>query len=289
MPIRFQVDPDFYDHPKSIDLSDAAVALWTRAGSYSAAKLLDGFVPCSVLPRLSKSHAEAAEELVRAGLWKKARGGYRFHEWELRNLTRTRVEHERKVDRERKHTAREIKAAKATPQVTGDNVRPESDRNPAGNPTGVPSMSVSVSVSKAVGSKEASDHVSNADENNVYNIQDEPRSKAYPANIWKIARAYAAKVNPSNPGNIAGHILNATQTWELETIAQAIEKMARENRAVGADSLRIELNAIGCDKNGIQRFPDGTYVDWNTGQYCATTGNVIGGGGYRSGKREWRE
>jgi hypothetical protein len=29
MPIRFQVDPDFYDHPKTIGMSDAATALWS--------------------------------------------------------------------------------------------------------------------------------------------------------------------------------------------------------------------------------------------------------------------
>lgn len=297
MPIRFQVDPDFYDHPKSIDLSDAAVALWTRAGSYSAAKLLDGLVPTNALPSLSKTPNEAAAELVRSGLWRKVRRGHQFHQWDHRNLTRERVEHERTVDRERKRTGREIKAEKERAakeaQVSGTIVRPESDRtaegNPGGNPAGVPAMSVSVSVSsKAVSSKSESD-VSNANENNVHSITEEPRSKAYPVGVWKIAKAYAAKVNPSNPATVAGHILNATQTWELDTIAQAIARLAANNRAVGADSLRIELNEIGCDKTGIQRFPDGTYVDHNTGILKTANGQIIGGGGYLSGNRMWRE
>lgn len=77
MPVRFQVDGDFYDHPKSIGLTDAAVALWTRAGSYSAAKRTKGFIPAHVLTILTQT-PEAARELVSAGLWKRVKGGYRF-------------------------------------------------------------------------------------------------------------------------------------------------------------------------------------------------------------------
>lgn len=106
MPIRFQVDADFYDHPKAIGLSDAATALWTRAGSYSAAKLLDGFVPEHALALLTQSSEEAPGELVRRGLWKRVRGGFQFHEWDERNLTRERVESHREADRDRKRAER---------------------------------------------------------------------------------------------------------------------------------------------------------------------------------------
>lgn len=78
MPVRFQVDPDFYDHPKTYGMSDAAVALWTRAGSYSAAKLTDGFIAEHVLALLSQTPQEAADELRRRGLWSRVKGGYRF-------------------------------------------------------------------------------------------------------------------------------------------------------------------------------------------------------------------
>ncbi len=64
MPVRFQVDPDFYDHPKAIGMSDSATALWVRAGSYSAAKLTDGFVAEAALILLSRCPDEAASELV---------------------------------------------------------------------------------------------------------------------------------------------------------------------------------------------------------------------------------
>lgn len=124
MPVRFQVDGDFYDHPKSIGLSDAAVALWTRAGSYSAAKLTDGFIVEHVLVLLSRTPEEAAEELVARGLWKRTKGGFRFHEWDHRNLTKERVELERAEARIRKRNQRRRDREGANAQVDGDIVPP---------------------------------------------------------------------------------------------------------------------------------------------------------------------
>ncbi len=149
---------------------------------------------------------------------------------------------------------------------------------------------VEVEVEVLLSSKKESP-VSNAsaDETNVYDITSETRSKAIKPDVWKVARAYAAKVNPSDPARVAAHMTNALATWDMTTIARAIAQMANDNRPVSADSLRVELNKIGCDKNGIQRFQDGTYVDWNTGIYRATNGNIIGGGGFRSNKPMWRE
>jgi hypothetical protein len=102
VPIRFQVDGDFYDHPKTIGMSDGATALWVRAGSYSAAKLSDGFVAEAALSLLSRCPEEAASELVERGLWRRVKGGFRFHQWDRRNLLRARVEAEREADRLRK-------------------------------------------------------------------------------------------------------------------------------------------------------------------------------------------
>lgn len=165
MPVRFQVDPDFYDHPKSIGMSDAATALWVRAGSYSAAKLTDGFIAEHVLSTLSRSTPEeAADELTRRGLWRRVKGGYRFHQWDQRNLTRKRVEGERAGDRTRKAEARAAARRAATqsrnaqgqtenPQVNTTNVRPDSGRTPPGNQPesgGNPPVSVLVSVSELV-------------------------------------------------------------------------------------------------------------------------------------------
>lgn len=152
MPIRFQVDGDFYDHPKTIGLSDAAVALWTRAGSYSAAKLTDGFIAEHVLALVSRTPAEAADELVGRGLWRRVKGGYRFHQWEERgNLTKERVEDDRRSDRQRKRRQRQMARQNENPQVSLQIVQPESTPestlDSGGNPDGFRGLSVSVSES----------------------------------------------------------------------------------------------------------------------------------------------
>lgn len=157
MAIRFQVDPDFYDHPKTLGMSDAATALWVRAGSYSAAKLTDGFVSDDVLVLLSRTPRDCARELTRRGLWSRVAGGYRFHQWESRNLTRDRVDDYRTRDRERKRAERKSAGVRANsgsptndPQLGGHAVRSDSDPDSDRSPPGVHMLSVSVSESVSV-------------------------------------------------------------------------------------------------------------------------------------------
>ena len=96
----FKVDDSFYDHPKVFDASDCALALWARAGSWSARSLTDGFVPTGMPARLCDDPDTAVAELLRRGLWERAQGGYRFHDWEdyqpsaesTRNLRAKRAE-----------------------------------------------------------------------------------------------------------------------------------------------------------------------------------------------------
>lgn len=124
MPVRFQVDPDFYDHPKTAGMSDAAFSLWVRAGSFSAAKLTDGFVAEAVLVHTLRSDTRVADELVERGLWRRRRGGYVFHEWSERNLTKQRVQDHHHAEAKRKREERQ----KRQQQVKGQNVRPDADR-----------------------------------------------------------------------------------------------------------------------------------------------------------------
>lgn len=77
----FKVDDSFHDHPKVFDAPDCAVALWTRAGAWAARNLTNGFVPSGMPARLCDDPDTAIKELVRRGLWKRASGGYQFHDW----------------------------------------------------------------------------------------------------------------------------------------------------------------------------------------------------------------
>ncbi len=155
MPVRFQVDGDFYDHPKVIGMSDAAFKLWVRAGSFCANKLTDGFVSEDVLADTLRADKAVAEELVRRRLWRRVKSGYRFHEWGDRNLTKARVQADREADRIRKANGRKTRGQNAKPEAGTGNVRAESGRNPDGiqaDSERIPgdSVSVSVSVSESV-------------------------------------------------------------------------------------------------------------------------------------------
>lgn len=77
----FKIDDGFWSHPKVIELSPSAVALWVRAGSYCAGHLTDGEVKRATLRLLAADEADALE-LVACGLWDEVPSGWAFHDWE---------------------------------------------------------------------------------------------------------------------------------------------------------------------------------------------------------------
>lgn len=89
--VWFRIDDSFYDHPKVFDAPDCAVALWTRAGSWSARNLTDGFVPAGLPARLCDDPDTAVRELLRRGLWSRKQGGFQFHDWTTYQLTADEV------------------------------------------------------------------------------------------------------------------------------------------------------------------------------------------------------
>lgn len=76
----FKVDDKFAMHPKAMSAGNAALGLWVRAGSWSAAHLTDGLIPANLLAALGGSRA-TAERLVKVHLWDAEPGGYRFRDW----------------------------------------------------------------------------------------------------------------------------------------------------------------------------------------------------------------
>jgi hypothetical protein len=81
-----RLDDSFYDHPKAARTSLAAIGLWTKALSYCARHLTDGFVPKLIVIELAHLPPEPAlnlaKELVRARLWKAVgTKGFKFHDY----------------------------------------------------------------------------------------------------------------------------------------------------------------------------------------------------------------
>jgi hypothetical protein len=109
----FKVDDGFATHPKAITLSDAAVAIWTRAGSWCSYNLTDGHFPKAMLPVL-RGKPSAAAALVKAGLWitDPAGDGWWFHDWHDYQPTREKKLAERAAAADRQRRAREAARAR---------------------------------------------------------------------------------------------------------------------------------------------------------------------------------
>lgn len=126
----FKVDDSFYDHPKVFDAPDCAVALWTRAGSWCARNLTDGFVPAAVPARLCGDSTTAVAELVHRGLWSRTRGGYQFHDWTEYQPTKEKVTQERKANAERQARHRAKRNGNGNALLTRESQDPDPTRPP---------------------------------------------------------------------------------------------------------------------------------------------------------------
>ena len=115
----FKVDDGFWSHPKVLTLSDAAVALWLKAGTYSCQHLTDGHIPSSLLRYLGMP--QSADELVHAGLWITTDDGYQFHDWDEYQETSDDVKTRREQARERQRKRRAARNSHA--DVTRDTPR----------------------------------------------------------------------------------------------------------------------------------------------------------------------
>lgn len=76
----FKVDDSFYDHPKFLDVPNAAVGLWTKAGAWCGKHLTDGVIPATQVKRFKGTNAQV-NALISAGLWEEHPQGYKFVHW----------------------------------------------------------------------------------------------------------------------------------------------------------------------------------------------------------------
>ena len=126
-----RLDDHFWAHPKVLNCSDGAIALWTRALSWVGFQLTDGFVPHQCL-RLLRGRKRDADRLVAAGLWERGECdgqlGYWFHDFTDWNNAATKGEVEKR--RKRSHD-RVIKHREKTTDWT--ELPPENTSNPGGH------------------------------------------------------------------------------------------------------------------------------------------------------------
>lgn len=106
----FKVDDSLHSHAKVSKVASeapAALGLWLLAGSWCSAYLTDGFVPDHKLPGLFPDAVQLAPTLVAAGLWRRKRGGYQFHDWHDYNPSANAIKADRDEARERMRNLRE--------------------------------------------------------------------------------------------------------------------------------------------------------------------------------------
>lgn len=150
----FRVDDSFPFHSKVIGLPDCAKALWLTAGAWSAGTSQPGFVPSSALVAFCGDPDTATEALVARGLWERASGGFRFHDWEVYNFTADEVA-ERKQKRAEAGRLGGLAKARAKQSAGNDLASASHDakQNPAPNPTPNPKKTKSSSSPPATDSE----------------------------------------------------------------------------------------------------------------------------------------
>lgn len=117
-PPGFTVDLGFSDSKEVLSIPRrqraAAIGVWTLCGSWSANKLLDGFVPMEVVRDNGGTPAIVAA-LYASTLWEPAAGrdGIQFTNWPRWQRTRAEVDAYRKAERDRKAESRGGRATTA--------------------------------------------------------------------------------------------------------------------------------------------------------------------------------
>ena len=109
----FKVDDGFYDHPKFLDVPNAAIGLWTKSGAWCGKHLTDGVIPASQVKRFKGTKSQI-NALVSAGIWVEDRSEngakvFRFHDWNGWQPTREQKLKEREDGAERKRKSRQRK------------------------------------------------------------------------------------------------------------------------------------------------------------------------------------
>ena len=140
----FKIDDGFWSHPKTLQLSDGALGLWVRAGSWSMHHLTDGCIRAHAL-RLLSAKPRFVDELVSVSLWirsdsvldseKSDQISYQFHDWSKYQPTREQVEADRRAAADRKAKSRRdsrrdspVTDAGVTGGVTPTPTRPDPTR-----------------------------------------------------------------------------------------------------------------------------------------------------------------
>ncbi|RLK47639.1 hypothetical protein C7474_2234 [Microbacterium telephonicum] len=208
----FKVDDQFWSHPKVVELSADAVALWVRAGSYAAQHLTDGKVTTGALRMLGGAR-EIADELVLGGLWDQVDN----RTWQFRDWFDYQPTAEEVADRRAKRSAAGKKGAESRWHGKSDG-NPMANAMADGSQTDAPSpsrtrdfYSPSKSQSRNTRAKLTTDAIEVSDMTRRLAAQKGITSLR--AIVDAIARHTAVKVTADQAFQVCTHLLEKAKYW----------------------------------------------------------------------------
>lgn len=138
-----RIDDGFPEHQKVLDAGGDAAWLHVCALAWCNRNLTDGFIPTSIVPRLSdrRTPMKHAANLQRVGLWDATEGGWVIHDYLEFQPSKARVEADRSAARKRMADARNGgSSAGSSGEVRANNSGSSHNPNPTQpdpTPTGV--------------------------------------------------------------------------------------------------------------------------------------------------------
>jgi len=132
----FKVDDRLHANRKPRLAGPEAMGLWVLAASWVADNLNEGFIPRAQCFGWVQNVDELASRLVAAGLWEPAEhlgeDGWRYHDWDVFQPSRSDVETRREYDREKKRRQRLSRGDSpgTSPGSPGTGIAPSSKENP---------------------------------------------------------------------------------------------------------------------------------------------------------------
>jgi hypothetical protein len=116
-----RLDDGWYDHPKFLNVGDAARLLWVQGLTWSARHTTDGHVSRKAAARFLQTKRNlgiAISELVRAGLWVATEDGYLIHDYSDYQTSSEQIKAERAANRERVRRWRDRQSNAVTSPIT---------------------------------------------------------------------------------------------------------------------------------------------------------------------------